>query len=157
MGVTPAFSGQPHQPEQLFDPAVPPLPAGEPEPHVAAGVQVGEKGTVLGHVPHPPRLRREVGATIFDHVLPEGHGAGVGILEAGQDAQQRRLAASRRPEHGRKRTFRHLEVEPVENDPSAEGLSQAGDDNARHVPNADRRPEPQKPRHEVPRRSSRGR
>ena len=118
---------------------------------------MGEKGTILGHVPHPPRLRREVGAAIFDHAVPERHSAGVGVLEAGENTQQRRLTAARRPQDGRKRSFRDFEVEPVEYDTSAERLSQAGDHNARHVPNPDRCPEQQKPRCEAPGPSSPGR
>ncbi len=92
-----------------------------------------EKCTVLWHIAYAPRFRGEVGPGVLDHLVPERHAAGVGVLEPGQYAQERRFTTARRAEDGRERALGHLEVETVQHDPGAERLPQPGDDNACHV------------------------
>ena len=54
-----------------------------------------------------------------------GDGAGVGVLLAGEDAQQRRLAAAVRSEHADAGALRELEVEPGQHLATTERLREA--------------------------------
>ena len=94
-------------------------------------VQVRLQRGQLGPRREHPRERR---ALVAGHVLgqervDEPAAAGdrpvVGVLEAGQDGQQRRLAAAVRPQHADAHAVGELEVEPVEDQAAAEGLLQA--------------------------------
>ena len=59
-------------------------------------VQVVEQGVALEHEAHPAALGRHVGAVgAVDQDAPA-----VGVLQAGQQAQHRRLARARRPQQG---------------------------------------------------------
>ena len=94
---------------------------------VQVRLQLGQLGPRREH----PRERR---ALVAGHVLgQEGVDEPaaardrpvVGVLEAGQDGQQRRLAAAVGAEHADPHPVGELEVEPVEDQATAEGLLQA--------------------------------
>ena len=59
-----------------------------------------EQGALLGHVADPPLLGRDVDALVLERRAAEHHLALLGALEAGDHAQQRRLAAPGGAEHG---------------------------------------------------------
>ena len=74
-------------------------------------------------------LRRYPGRVLAE----DDHLARVGLLEAGDHAQQRRLAATARTEQRRERSRRHLERDVVEGGEVAEQLRDSGDDDAQAV------------------------
>ena len=57
---------------------------------------------------------------------PDGHGAAVGDLEPGGDAQRRGLAAAGWAEEADQLALADLEVEPLEGDGGTEGLADPG-------------------------------
>ena len=119
---------QTHEAEQFGHSAVLSPPPGQPEGDVAGGVQMRKERTVLGDVADPAGLGRDVGALPFDQDFAQGHRPRARPFETGQDAQQRRLAATGRSEHGRERALGHLEVDPVQDHMLTKGLCQPGDD-----------------------------
>ena len=68
-----------------------------------------------------------MGAGVAEHPLAEPDRAAVGVLEAAEQAQQRRLAAARGAEDRGEAAGGDLEVEAGEHDRAAERLAQAGD------------------------------
>ena len=82
----------------------------QPEPDVGGHVEMGEQLLVLEHQPDPAavgRDRREVAAVPRDATA-------VGLMQPGDDAQQRRLARATGPEHGDDLSGRRREVDRVE-------------------------------------------
>ncbi len=72
-------------------------------------------------------LEAEADVAVLDgdlgHVLVgDDHPAGVGLLETGDHAQQRRLTATARPEQGRERAIGHIDRNLVQRDEVAEPL-----------------------------------
>ena len=121
-------AGEPDELEQLAHPGpVPALGAGEPVGDVPRDVEVGEEVALLRDVAEAPLLRRHPGAGTGDEVVAEPHLAGLGPHEARHDAQQRRLSAAGRSDHGRRRAGGDDEVDAVE-DPRA----RVGGVDARH-------------------------
>jgi hypothetical protein len=101
----------------------------EPERHVAVDRQVLEGGVVLEDEADVAVLRREVGgvdALDRDRAL-------VGVLEAGDDAQQRRLAAAARAEQRGEPTRRDVHRDVVEGDEVPEALVDVADLDAHEV------------------------
>ena len=109
--------------------------------HVAGQRRVGESLLGLGEL---PLERRQLGPRVehggerravvaLDDLrqrrehqpAPAGDRAGVGVLLAGEDAQQRRLAAAVRSEHADAGALRELEVEPGQHLATAERLREA--------------------------------
>ena len=64
---------------------------------------------------------------------PARHEAGVGVLEAGEDPHQRRLAAAVGAEHADPRSRLHVEVGAAQDRAPAEGLGEAARRQYRHV------------------------
>jgi hypothetical protein len=74
------------------------------------------RALVAGHVLRQERVHEPA---------PPGHRARVGVLQAGEDRHQRRLAATVGAEHADAHAVGELEVEPVEDLAAAERLGQA--------------------------------
>ena len=79
---------------------------------------------------HPAQRRALVAGHVLgqervDEPAPARDGAGVRLLEPGEDRQQRRLAAAVRTEHADAHAVGELEIEPVEDEAPAERLRQA--------------------------------
>jgi hypothetical protein len=123
--------GQPHQLQQLLRPREPLAPR-----HAADAQAVGD---VLGHA----QVREErVGLEHHAHVaavhrharqvaLAEEQPTGGRRLEAGDDAQQRRLAAARGPDEAHQRAAGDAQVDVVQGHGGAEALAEALDDEVR--------------------------
>ena len=115
-------AGEPDDAEQLVDAlahALLRLLADlQPERDVLAHGHVLERGVVLEHEADPAPLRRDVGRVgAVDLDL-----AAVGLLEPGDDPQQRRLARAARPEQRGQRAVGDLERDALERDEVAERL-----------------------------------
>ena len=116
-----------HELEQLVDPRLD-LGLGaladlEAEGHVAVHGEVLERGVVLEHEADVALLRRQVGGVdALDLDAP-----GVGLLEAGDDAQQRRLAATAGAEQRGELAGGDADGDVVEGDEVAEALADARD------------------------------
>ena len=109
--------------EQLGHPRAVPA-AAQPVGDVARNVEVGEQRVVLEDHPHPPALRRQecpVGGQ-----QPPAHvdRAGVGALEARDQAQHRRLAAAAGPEQRAHLAPGHREIDGVDGADGAVGLGE---------------------------------
>ena len=94
-----------------------------------------EERTLLGDVADAAFLARdEAVAGVVDHFGTQLHFAGIKALEAGDDAQQGRLAAARRTQDGREAAGGDLEVDPVEDlgATAAERLGHPADDQVPH-------------------------
>ena len=116
MRVAPAVPGQPHQLEQLVDPAAAVRARGADRRRRCA--RRSGAGTA-----RPPGARsrcagarsaRSGGAASSTTSSPELDLAVVGPLEAGHDPQQRRLAAARRAENGGERPVRDGQVDAAQ-------------------------------------------
>src|SRR5262249_10772072 len=68
-----------------------------------------------------------------DGLVAERDRAGVGVVEAGHQPEQRRLAAAGRAEHGGQRAGRHVQVHPAQHLGGAERLGDAGAGQCRHA------------------------
>ena len=119
--------GQPDQLQQLSHATGVALRTRKSKGDVGGDVEVGEQRSLLRHEADPALLGGDVGALVADDPLADANRAGVGALEAGDQPQQRRLAAARRTEHGREAALRHLELQRVEHGCGTEGLAQRGD------------------------------
>src|SRR5215208_7792118 len=100
----------------------------EPVGDVVAHRHVLERGVVLEHETDAALAGGrcgQIGAI-------EDDGARVGLLEAGDDAQQRRLAAARRAEERRQRAARYLERHILERDEVAEVLRDVLNDDSHY-------------------------
>ena len=73
-------------------------------------------------------------ARVGDVLVLVEHGAAVGDLETGDDAQERRLAGARRAEEGEQRAARDLDAQMVECDEVAEALGHVFDTDAHACP-----------------------
>jgi hypothetical protein len=116
-----------HQLQELVDPGpdlgLGPLADLQPEGHVPEHRQVLERRVVLEHEPDVALLGRQAGGVeALDH-----HGPLVRVLEAGDDPQQRRLAAAAGTEQRRELAGGDGEVDVVERDEIAEALRHARD------------------------------
>src|SRR5438093_7098737 len=123
-----------HQPEQLAHPRAHARPRhaahAQPEGDVLEHAQVPEERVVLEDEAHVALYDRRVG-----HVLVVvADGARVGDLEAGDDAEQRRLPRAGGAEERQQRAARHLEAHLVESDERPEGLRHALDRDAHASP-----------------------
>ena len=98
--------------------------AGQTEGDVRGDVEVGEERTLLGDEPDLAALRGDDVGAVGDELAVDRHGACVRCEEAGDEPQQRGLAAAGRPEHGHDRSVLDVEVEPVECRDVAEPLDQ---------------------------------
>ena len=101
---------------------------GQAEGHVLAHRHVAEEGVALEHEAHAALLRRDRG----DVVLAEMHLSVVGSLEAGDDAQDRRLARARRAEERGDDAGRRVEADIGHRGGAGrrETLGQSADDEA---------------------------
>ncbi len=131
--VAVAQMGQAHELEELVDPrldlrfgAAPDL---ETERHVATHGQVAERRVVLEAEPDAAAAGR--GPREILALDPDG--AGVGRIEPGDDAQQRRLPPAARAEQCCQRTRLDLERDVVERDGVTETLRNALDVDAHTI------------------------
>ena len=85
-----------------------------------------ERGVVLEHEADAPVLGRDAGGVLAQ----DQDAAGVGLLEARDHSQKRRLAAAARSQKGGQRAVRHLDRDVVEGDEVAELLPGLLDDDA---------------------------
>ena len=115
------------QSEQLVDPGTDlrlrPVPDLQSERDVAPHRQVLERRVVLEDEADVALLRRQVGGVDVLDLDP----AGVGLLEAGDDAQEGRLATAGGAEQGRELPGRDAEGDVVERDEVAESLADTAD------------------------------
>ena len=114
--------GQPDQLEQLVDAGADLVPFAladpQPEGDVLEHGHVRERGVVLEHEPDAPVLRAHSG-----HVLAgDPDHSPVGLLEAGDDPQERRFARAARPEQRGQRSLGDVERDVVERGEVAELL-----------------------------------
>ncbi len=106
--------GQPDQLQHLRDaPAAAPRPV-QPKPDVAGDGEVGEQRAVLRHQTDAAPLGRLVGPVTGDEPAVHPDAAGRHRVEAGDAAQQGRLAPAGRAEDGGERAVRHLQVDAVQ-------------------------------------------
>src|SRR6185295_14888195 len=94
---------------------------------IGGNVEVGKEGALLGDEADLAPLGSNVLAAIVERPLAEVDLTGPGSLEAGDDPQQRRLAAARGAEDRCQGPRRHFEVEPGEDRRGAKGLRQVLD------------------------------
>ena len=118
--VAPAEAGQADQLQQFRDPGRAPLAPAQPERDVARHRQVREQRRLLRDVTDPAALGRHVRTRAGHHPARQPDLAGLRPLEAGQDPQQRGLAAARRAEDGGHRPRRHDQVHLVQDRGGAE-------------------------------------
>ena len=121
VGVAPLQAGEPDHLEQVAD-SLPSCRAGKPESDVRLHREVGEQAALLRDVTDPALLGMDVRALAVDDLPGDPDGAAVGSLEAGEQAQQRRLAAAGRSQDRRERPRRHLQVEAGEHRVRSEAL-----------------------------------
>ena len=114
-------AGEPDELEHLGD-AGPAAGPGQPERHVGLHAQVGEEGRLLRHDRGTAAVRRHVDAGAGDEASGEVDAAGVEALEPGQDAQERRLAAPGRAQHGQEFALADVERDAGQGPDGAEGL-----------------------------------
>jgi hypothetical protein len=133
MGIPLAHSAQAHRLQQAGDLAAAAFPGGKPEPDIALDGQVREQAAVLGDVTDPASFRRGVDTRTVDQDIADLDRARVRAVEAGQQPEQRRLPAARRPQDRRQGPGRHLQVHAGQDWMGAEGLIQAGN---RQLPHA---------------------
>ncbi len=100
MGIAALEAGEPDHLEQVADPLTS-CCAGKPESDVRLHCEVGKQATLLGDIADPALLGADVRALAVDELPGDPDGAAVGSLEAGEQAQQRRLAAARRAQDRR--------------------------------------------------------
>src|SRR5579859_7075454 len=86
---------------------------------------MAEQGVMLENEADPPIARRNVGGV----AAIEQHLAGIGKLKTGEDAQQRGLAGSRRPQQRHQLAFLDLQRNIAERGKPAEGLMNIADIN----------------------------
>jgi hypothetical protein len=122
VGIALVVAGQPHDAQQLVDSLADGLlrllADLQAEGDVLAHGHVLERGVVLEHEADPAALRRKprgVGAVDLDRPA-------VGLLEPGDDAQQRRLPRAARAEQRGQRAVRDLERHAVQRDEVPERL-----------------------------------
>ena len=118
---------QAHEPEHLGDAgrAGRTVEVAQPERDVRGDVEVGEQRMLLEHQADAAVLRWQRAGGSVDRPAGQLDRAGVGSLEAGDDAQQRRLPAARRAEQGGQRAVRDVEVDAVERDDRSEAAGHA--------------------------------
>ena len=107
VGTALAEAAEADQVEQLVDRRAAAAPAREPEADVLGDGQVGEEQAVLRHVADAPRWAGTLVLRVVERLAVERDAPASGAVEAGEQAQQRRLAGSRRPEHGREAARGH--------------------------------------------------
>ena len=126
-GIAPREALQAHQREQLLhariDLAARAPPDGQPEGDVAGHRHVLEGRVVLEHEAHAAAARGRIG----DVLAADAHDAGVGALQAGDDAQQRRLAAPARAQHGGERAVGDADAHVLQRGERAEALAHVAD------------------------------
>src|SRR6476646_489896 len=88
---------------------------------------MGEESALLGDEADRTSLGGQMSGLVAEHSLTEPDRAGVGVLEAAQQPQQRRLAAARGAEDRGQAAGWDLEVEIDEHVRVAERLAPAGD------------------------------
>src|SRR5688500_18656712 len=94
------------------------------EGQILADGEMREEATVLWHVADAPPMRGHPGAAAH-RGLTDRDRAGVGCIEATDQAQDRGLAAPRRPDDGDRLPVVDPEVEALEDANGAEGLRDA--------------------------------
>jgi hypothetical protein len=107
----------------------------EPERDVVLDGEVAEQRVVLEHEADRAHARVQVGRRL----AVEPHLARVRRLEPGQDAQDRALAAARRPEQRDERAVLDLEADVVDGDEVAEAFVEMFDSDVHVQPTALRR------------------
>ncbi len=119
VGPAAAVPGQAHQRQHLLDAiaAAAPCGGGESQParqpvgDVLRHGEVREEGALLGDDADIALLGAHERAGAGHQPLPQVDGARVGAVEAGEDAQQRRLAAARRAEHRGDPALVHVQID----------------------------------------------
>ena len=136
-----AEPGEPDDLEQLLDPSTSArVPSGQREADVGGHVEVGEESALLRDEADPAGIRREGPLRSGDAGAAEVDRAVVRPLEAGEEAEQRRLAAPARPEDGEETAALLVEVQVAEHGLVAVAEGQAADVDGRHQsPHTDRR------------------
>ncbi len=119
-----------HLPDDL---AAAPLGPRQPEADVAGHVEVREQRAFLGHVADPALLRRHVATAVVQRPAGKADLAALGALEAGDDAEQRRLAAPGEAEHGGQRARGDLQVHAAQHRLAPVALPEPGDLQAAHA------------------------
>ena len=99
------------------------------EGDVLEDVEVREDGVALEHHGDAAAARRQIGRV----AATDQHAPAVDLLEPGEAAQQRRLAAPRRPEQDDKVAVGDLEVDVVDGDHLPEGLADGLEANVGHL------------------------
>ena len=117
---------QPDEPQQLDDAPAALGAARQAEGDVAGDVEVGEERVILEDHADAPPLRRQAEAGTGDGLAGDLDRAGVGRLEAGDQAQHRRLAAAARPKQRQQLSPRQRQVDAVDGPDLAEALDDAG-------------------------------
>ena len=134
MGIPAPIARQPHELEQLVHPASALGAPGKAECDVAAHVEVREQCAFLGDVADTASLaRHESPRGIVDDVVTDPHRSVIRPLKARHDAQQRRLAATRRAQNGREGAGRHGEVDATQHRLGPERLGDAREGQPLHA------------------------
>src|SRR5262249_49244274 len=81
---------------------------------VVGNAEVGKERSILRHIADLAAMRRNRLRPIGQELSVEHDFAGIRRIEAGDDAQQRRLARPARSHHGAAATGSHAEIDAVE-------------------------------------------
>ena len=125
VGVAPLEPCQPDQLEQI-SPRSCARVAARPKPTLPIDGQVREQRAVLGHVADAAMLGADAPAPVVDDPPADRDRAGVESFEAGDQPQQRRLAAARRAEHRRDRPVGTVRSTSLRTGVRAEALGHPG-------------------------------
>ena len=113
MGVAALQALEAEQLEQPGGPG-PVLAWPQPETGVGPGVEVGEKGVVLEHHPHPAPLRGQTAVGIGHAAAIDADHTAARPLEAGDQPQQGGLATAGRPQQTHQFAGRQVEINPLQ-------------------------------------------
>ena len=122
-----------HESEHARDALVAVRSLGRAERHVVAHGEVGEEGVVLEHHAYAALLGRHGRPAVDHRAAVDLDRPLIGVLEAGDHAQKRRLAAAAGPEERHQRAAPHLEARFADGDRRAEALGQTDAANCGHV------------------------
>ncbi len=133
--VRPAMAepAQADQLEQLAHAAAGAAAARQPEADVLGNAEMREEQPLLRHVADLPAIGRKVLRPVVERLAVDRDDPGVGVVEARDQAEQRRLAGARRPEHRGEAARGHAQRDVAQHDGRAVRLGDAADGQRAHV------------------------
>ena len=133
VGAAMAEAPEPDQLEQVGHALPAAAAARQPEADVLGDAEMGEEQAFLRHVADAPAVRRDVVLRVVERVAVERDPPAIRLVEACDQAQERRLARSRRAEHGGEAARRHCQGDVGQYGRRPVGLGDALDRERAHV------------------------